>query len=45
MDVDLLKKTVDIYIYLSGDKLVQESQNCRKFLEDRIIEQTRQYYH
>ena len=44
VDVDILKKTVDIYLYLSSDKLVQDTQNCRKFLEDRIVEQTRQYY-
>jgi cullin 1 len=44
VDTDLLKKTVDIYIFLSSDKLLHESTNCRKFLEDRIVEQTRQYY-
>lgn len=39
MDVDLIKKTVEIYVYLSGDKLVQESGlNPRKHLEDKVIE-------
>ena len=46
MDVDLIKKTVEIYVYLSGDKLVQESGlNPRKHLEDKVIEQTRLFYH
>jgi cullin 1 len=46
VDVDLLKKTVDIYVYLSSDKLVQESGlNPKKHLEDKVIEQARQYYH
>ena len=44
VDVDLLKKIVDIYLYLSTDKLSQDSINCKKYLEDRILEQTRTFY-
>jgi cullin 1 len=38
IDVDLLKNTIDIYLFLSGEKLLQESLNCRKHLEDRVVE-------
>lgn len=46
VDVDLLKKTVDIYIYLSGDKLSTESSilNPRKHLEEQLIKSTRDFY-
>ena len=44
VDVDLLKKTVEIYLFLSNDKLVQESLNCRKYLEDQVLKQTKQFY-
>lgn len=39
-----MKKTIEIYLFLSGEKLVQESLNCRKYLEDRIVEQARNFY-
>jgi len=42
--VDLLKKTIEIYLNLSNDKLQQDNLNCIKNLEDRIIEQTKKYY-
>jgi NAD-specific glutamate dehydrogenase len=45
VDVDLLKKTVDIFIYLSGDKLATESNlNPRKHLEEQFIKKTRDFY-
>ncbi len=44
IDVDLMKKTVEIYLYLSGEKLMSDPLNPRKFLEDRVLEQTRTYY-
>lgn len=44
VDVDLLKKTIEIYLNLSNDKLQQDNLNCIKNLEDRIIEQTKNYY-
>jgi hypothetical protein len=44
VDVDLLKKTIEIYLNLSNDKLQQDNLNCIKNLEDRIIEQTKKYY-
>jgi cullin 1 len=45
VDVDLLKKTVDIFIYLSGDKLATESNlNPRKNLEEQVIKKTRDFY-
>lgn len=44
VDIDILKKTVEIFLFLSNDKLSQESINCKKYLEERIIEQTKQFY-
>lgn len=44
IEVDLLKKVVEIFLFLSTDKLSHESINCKKQLEDRILEQTRQFY-
>ena len=44
VDIDILKKTVDIYLFLSDDKLSQDTLNCRKYLEDKIIEHTREFY-
>lgn len=38
IDVDLLKKVVDIFLYLSTDRLTQESLNCKKYLETKILE-------
>lgn len=40
VDVDLIKKVIDIYLFLSNDKYSQESLNCKKFLEDELISQT-----
>ena len=37
IDIDLVKKTVEIYVFLSNDKLAQDSLNCRKHLEDSIV--------
>ncbi|CDW78925.1 cullin-1-like isoform 1 [Stylonychia lemnae] len=44
VDVDLLKKTIEIYQFLSNEKLSQETLNCQKYLEDKILQQTQQFY-
>jgi chromosome condensin MukBEF MukE localization factor len=44
IDVDLLKRVVEIFLFLSTDKLNQESINCKQYLQDKLIEQTRQFY-
>ena len=44
VDVDLLKKTIEIYLSLSNDKFQQDSLNCIKNLEDRIVEHTKNFY-
>ena len=44
VDVDLMKKTVEIYIFLSSEKLQQDQSLPRVFLQDRILEQTRTFY-
>lgn len=44
INIDILKKTIDIFLFLSGEKLVQESINCRKHLEDRVVAQTKAFY-
>lgn len=41
IDVDLLKRVVEIFLFLSTDKLNQESINCKQYLQDKLIEQTR----
>lgn len=38
VDVDLMKKTIEIYIFLSMEKLQQDSSLPRVFLQDRILE-------
>lgn len=45
VQIDLLKKVVDIYLFLSNERLSHESINCKKYLEDKIIQQTREYYY
>ena len=44
MDIDLLKKIVEVFLFLSTDKLSHESMNFKKYLEDKILEQTRNFY-
>lgn len=44
VDVALLKRSVEIFLFLSTEKLNQESINCKQFLQDRILEQTKQFY-
>ena len=44
VDIDLLKKIVEIFLFLSTDKLSHESINFKKYLEDKILEQTRNFY-
>ena len=44
MDIDLLKKVVEIFLFLSTDNLSHESINFKKYLEDKILEQTRNFY-
>ena len=44
IEIDLLKKIVDIFLFLSAERLTQESLNCKKYLEDKILEQARQFY-
>lgn len=44
IDDDLVKKVIDIFLFLSSDNLIQDSLNCKKYLEDRLLDQTRQYY-
>lgn len=44
IQVDLLKKIIDMYLFLSAERLTNESLSCKKYLEDKIIEQTRYFY-
>lgn len=44
IEVDLLKKVVDIFLFLSSERLTQESLNCKKYLEDKILDQARNFY-
>jgi cullin 1 len=44
IDDDLLKKVVEIFLFLSQDNMLQDSLNCRKQLEDKILEQTKSFY-
>jgi Cullin family len=44
IEVDLLKKVVEMFLFLSTDKLSHESINCKKYLEEKILEQTRNFY-
>ena len=37
VEVDLLKKTVEIYLQLSVENLSADVINCKKYLEDRIL--------
>jgi hypothetical protein len=38
VDTDLLKKIIDIFLFLSNDIYLQDSVNVRKYLEDQLIE-------
>ncbi len=44
IDVELLKKTIEIFISLSNDKLQQDSILCIKVLENSIIDQAKSFY-
>jgi cullin 1 len=44
IDDGLLKKVVEIFLFLSQDNMLQDSLNCKKQLEDKIIEQTKAFY-
>jgi len=44
IEVDLLKKIIDMYLFLSAEKLTKESLSCKKYLEDKILEQTKYFY-
>jgi cullin 1 len=44
VDVDLIKKTIEIFLSLSNEKMQQDNVNCIKTLEDRIIDHTKSYY-
>lgn len=41
IDDGLLKEIVDIYLHLSSESLLQDFLNCKKFLEEKILEQTK----
>ena len=38
IDDGLLKEIVDIYLHLSSESLLQDFTNCKKFLEEKILE-------
>lgn len=38
IDTDLLKKVVDIFLFLSSEHYSQDVLNCKRYLEDRILE-------
>mmetsp|Transcript_20066 Transcript_20066/g.14783 ORF Transcript_20066/g.14783 Transcript_20066/m.14783 type:complete len:132 (+) Transcript_20066:317-712(+) len=45
VDDSLLKDVVEIFLFLSsGDAMLQDALNCRKLLEDRLLEATREFY-
>ena len=44
VDGDLLKETIEIFLFLSTDNLNKESSNSIKDLEKKIIERTQQFY-
>jgi cullin 1 len=44
VDVDLVKKVIDIFLYLSNDRLSADTLNCKKYLEDELVQATRQFY-
>jgi cullin 3 len=44
IEVDLLQKIVQIFIFLSSEKLFHESLNVKKHFEEKILSQTKEFY-
>ena len=38
IDDSLLKEIVEIYLHLSSESLLQDYLNCKKYLEEKILE-------
>lgn len=46
IDEELLKDVVEVFLFLSqGDVMLQDNINSKRHLHERIIEQTRNFYH
>lgn len=44
VDVELLKNIIEIFIFVSSQALANDSVNCLKEIEQRILSQTQAYY-